>query len=190
MTMSSKMLSRVFVSLSLTTLFVSGCVAVDAEVPDVTVIQRDLSVEALPIEGLPAEALAELKKERSVSVPPFSYAHGPIDFPTGFSSNLRTVGVQLVANRGIEDFSFVRKMKIVLSDGKNEPLDLASFDRDNGDTTETNTLTFKTVSPSDTLKMWQTDSVTFNLDLTGTVPTEAWSMDVVVRFSGDFAYSL
>jgi hypothetical protein len=188
--MSIKMFNRVFGSLVSAVLFASGCVSVQAEVPEVMVTQKDLGMEAVPVAGLPPQALVELMTERSVSLEPCSFPHGPIELPEGLNSNVRTVGVQLVTNRGIEDFSFIRKMDVTISDGKNPPLKLASFDRDSGDTTETNTLTFRTLNATDTLSMWQTEAITFNVDLTGSIPMQAWSMDVIVRFSGDFKYDL
>jgi hypothetical protein len=188
--MATKMFNRLFGSLFVLAVCGTGCVSVDAEVPEVTVTKRDLGFDALPIEGLPAQALVELMKERTIEIPPFTFEHGPIEFPEGFSSNLRTVGVQLVTNRGIKDFSFVRKMDVSISDGKNPPLNVASFDRDNGDTTLTNVLAFKTINAQDTMGLWQTDAITFSMSLTGTPPMEAWSMDVVARFTGEMAFDL
>lgn len=181
---SSKFSSLSFATLGLAVFFANGCVQVEAEVPEVSVVQKDLGFEALPI---------QVTGEHSVPATEFTFPHGPIEFPEGFDSNLRTVGVQLITNRGIEDFSFIRRMNISMTDGRSPRVDLASFDRDEkigSMSTEGNVLELKTLSADDTLKMWQTDAVTFTIELTGTLPHVAWSMDVAVHFSGDFAYEL
>lgn len=177
---SSKFHTRLFASFVLAASFASGCVSVDAEVPEVSVVQKDFTFPALPI---------QVTGEHTVEQQ-FTFAHGPIEMPEGFSSNLRTIGVQLVVNRGIEDFSFIRNLHIKLSDGKNPTLDIARFERNGDNDTSSNVLELEPLTSGDTLKMWQTDAVTFDLSLTGSLPHEEWSMDVVVRFAGEFGYDL
>jgi hypothetical protein len=169
---------RIPATLSLAVLFLAGCVSVHANVPEVSLIQNGLAFEALP-----EEVVGDFSVSRS-----FSYSHGPINLPDGLQSDVRTVDVSLIANTGITDFSFIRNMRIALSDDVNAPFELASFDRVAGQE-DTKTLVLK-ASPSDALTAFQTDSTSVIIDLTGSLPKVAWSMDVVIRFSGDFQYDL
>jgi hypothetical protein len=170
---------RFSATLSLAVLLFTGCVSVHANVPEVSLIQNGLAFEAMP-----AEVVGEFSVSRS-----FSYTHAAINLPQGLQTDVRTVDVSLVANTGIADFSFIRNMRIALSDDIKAPFDLASFERSEGQN-DGNVLVLKAASASDALSAFQTDSTSVIIDVTGSLPKVAWSMDVVIRFTGDFQYDL
>jgi len=172
-----------FVALSALVWLAQVCVSVDAKVPDVSVTQKDLGFAAMP---------AELTGEYSISAP-FKFAHDKLEFPDGLATDLRAVSVTLTANRGIEDFSFMQSLHVSIADGKNPTMEIASFDRygkDGATSTATKSLVLRTLTTEDTLKMWQTQEVTFTVELGGSLPKTDWSLDVDAHFSGAFGYDL
>jgi hypothetical protein len=179
---SSKFTASFFSSLVFTALSASGCVSVDADVPAISLTQSDLSFDAMPV---------EVTQEISVSQS-FSFAHDPVELPDGVDSSLRTVDVTLTANQGIDDFAFVRNMRIQISDGVNPTFDLASFDRAASARAGSDALVLDVNAGVDTLSAMKTDSITFIIDMTGSLPKVAWSMDIAIHLEGEIGldYSL
>jgi hypothetical protein len=172
---------QILAALSLATVFAGGCVSVDASLPEMQLVQGGMEFPAVP-----AQVVGEVSVSQS-----FSYAHDPIELPEGMESNVRTVGVSLLANQGIEDFSFLRSMKIQISDDVNPAIELASFEHAPGTTDNAGEVLVMKVNPDvDTLGIMKTESLGFVVDLSGALPTANWSMDVLIDMSGEVQFTL
>jgi hypothetical protein len=174
---------QLLAALSLITVFVGGCVSVGASVPEIQLVQSGMEFPAMPAEMTQQVGEVSLRSN-------FSYPHDPMQFPEGLHSNVRIVGVSLLANHGIEDFAFLRSLKITVSDEVNPAFELASFERhaqtpkDDG-----GVLAMKFNPTIDTLALLKSESIEFVIDLTGSPPTVDWSMDLQIDMSGDLEFT-
>jgi hypothetical protein len=184
MNSSSFFHKQILAALSLATVFAGGCVSVDASVPEIQLVQSGMEFPGTPIEVI--RAVGEVSVSQS-----FSYAHDPIELPSGMESQVRTVGVSLRANQGIEDFSFLRSMTIQISDDVNPAFELASFEHEAGTADNAAEVLVMKVNPDvDTLGIMKTESLGFVVDLSGALPTANWSMDVLIDMSGEVQFTL
>jgi hypothetical protein len=172
---------QIFAALSLTSVFAVGCVSVDASVPEMQLVQSGLEFP-----GVPPQVVGEVSTSQS-----FSYTHDPIELPEGLDSKVRAVGVSLRASQGIEDFSFLRSMKIAISDEVNPSIELATFEHKAGTTDNTGEMLVMNLNREvDTLKLLKTESLGFVVNLSGELPKTNWSMDVLIDMSGKLGFTL
>jgi hypothetical protein len=159
----------------------AGCgVQVEAEVPEIEVTQRDLMFE-----GVPAAAAA-LIGEVSVSRQ-FSQKHKKLDLPKGLDSTVKALGITLTAKKGIKDFSFIKNLRMTMSDDVHPPIALVDYQQTPG-AAPSAVLDLQSQNPVNTLEQWKTDSATFTIEVAGTMPSEAWSVDLAIQFGGSFKY--
>jgi hypothetical protein len=177
---SSTFHKQILAALSLATVFAGGCVSVDATVPEMQLVQRGMEFP-----GVPVEVTGEVSVSHN-----FSYPHDPVELPEGVDSTLHTIGVSLIANSGIEDFSFLREMRITISDEVNAPFELASFERDDAAPKDGGVLVMKVNPEVDTLDAMKTESIGFVIDLSGSLPKVNWSMDIRIDMAGEVQYHL
>ena len=157
---------------------VAGCtVSVEAEIPEVEITQSGL---AFP--GVPDLGLGEVAVEKS-----FSQDHGKLDMPKGLDPEVKTLGVTVRVTSGAPDISFIHLLRLTMSDGKNAPVELGSYERMPGDPL-TKELELAALNPLDVFEAWNTDSATFTLQVAGTLPTADWTAEVSVRFSARAKY--
>jgi hypothetical protein len=159
----------------------AGCmVSVDAEIPRVEVTQRDLLFAGVPVAG----ALGEVSMTRS-----FSESHQALDLPAGLTSEVKALDVSLTAKQGISDFSFVRNLRLTMSDESDgaDAIELINYERDIAAPASL-VLTMVSANPVNTLEKWKTKSALFTIDIAGTLPDTDWSVDVTVRFAGSIHY--
>jgi hypothetical protein len=175
---------QILAALSLATVFAGGCVSVDASVPEIQLMQSNMEFQAVP--GDVIRAVGELSTSQI-----FSYDHDPFDLPEGMKSKVRTVGVQLRANQGIDDFSFLNSMRVAISDEVNPEFELASFEHVEGSSDNTGEVLVMKVNPDvDTMAILESESLGFAIDLSGALPTVDWSMDVLIDMSGEVQFTL
>jgi len=175
---------QILAALSLAVVFAGGCISVDADVPEIQMVQTDMRFDAVPAEVI--RAVGEVSTNQV-----FSYDHDPFELPDGMESKLRTVGVSLRANQGIEDFSFLRSMRVAISDDVNPTFELATFEHVDGSADNTGEVLVMKVNPDvDTMAVLKSETLGFDIDLSGSLPTVEWSMDVLVDMSGEFQFTL
>ena len=56
----------------------------------------------------------------------YAQTHGKLDLPADLNPEVRALGVSLVAKRGIQDFAFIHSLRVTMSDGRHEPVELVS----------------------------------------------------------------
>jgi len=171
--------------LALTTTFAlstgaAGCVSVDAEIPDVEVTQKDLAFDGVPI----GSALGDVSMTRT-----FSQEHDALDLPQGLNPEVKALAVSLTAKSGIKDFSFVRYLRMTMSDtsDNSNAVELINYERDDS-APPSNVLKMTAANPVNALDKWKTKSALFTIDIAGTLPDNAWTADVTIRFAGNIHY--
>jgi hypothetical protein len=161
-------------------LALAGCgVSVEAEVPEVEVTQRDLMFDGVPQAALVGDVALSHK---------FSQKHKKLDFPDGVDSEVKALGMTLTAKSGIKDFSFLKQLRITMSDDVHPAVTLVEYEQTPG-TVNAAVLEMLTKNPVNTFDQWKTDSATFTIDVMGTLPPDPWKVDLAIRFGGSIKYS-
>jgi hypothetical protein len=161
-------------------LALGGCsVQVEADVPEVDITQHDVVFA-----GTPAAATGGSDVSLTQT---FSQQHQRLELPTGLTTEVKAMGVTLTAKSGIDNFDFLKNMRVTMSDGVHEPVELIDYQRVDG-APSTNVLTIESANPVNTLDQWKTDAATFTLEVAGPLPTGDWTIDVSVRFAGKIVY--
>ncbi|HVZ73216.1 MAG TPA: hypothetical protein VHJ20_12635 [Polyangia bacterium] len=157
----------------------AGCmVSAEVNVPEVEVTQHDLVFDGAP----QAAALGDVSMSKS-----FSQKHQRLELPTGLDTEVKALGVTLTAKSGIENFDFLKGMRVTMSDDVHDPVELIDYTRVDG-APSTNVLTMESANPVNTLDEWKTDSATFTVEVDGALPPQDWKVDLSVRFSGKVTY--
>jgi hypothetical protein len=120
----------------------------------------------------------------------FSQNHSALNLPKGVTSEVRAISITLTAKNGVTDFSFIHTLHFTISDANNltSSIELINYQQEPG-ATVTDTLTIISTNPANVLNQWMSDSTIFTIDISGTLPTNDWSADMVLRFSGSVKYS-
>ncbi len=154
-----------------------GCSA-SADIPEVVVTQSDVRFEATPqIPGLPDQ---EAEIENS-----FDHPKG-FGLPEYFDTELYALSAVITGRGDMTDLSFVEGVTLTLaSRAADAPPSsvVATYER-TGSARPGRSIRLKTASDSDVLEYWGTKSAYYDIKLWGTLPEDAWAVDVQVVFSG------
>jgi hypothetical protein len=156
-----------------------GCVmSVEADIPEVEVTQHDLAFAGVPLGGI----LGDVSMTRS-----FSQKHEKLDLPDGIDSEVKALGVSLIAKNGVKDFGFIHNLRLTMSDDTHAPVELINYQQD-ANAKPSAVLTMQSANPVNTLEQWKTDRATFTIEVAGTLPDADWTVDLAIRFSGKVKY--
>lgn len=176
--------SRLFFAVSVAFLATgaAGCaLSVEADVPEIEVTKKGIAFDGVPI-GNELGTVSMIKT--------FSQKHTALELPTGLTTEVHAVGVTLKADSGITDFSFLKMLRLTMADETNQSasIELINYEQpDNAPASDT--LNMISANPANAFDMWKSDSAIFTIEVAGTLPTESWSADVTMRFSGSVKYS-
>jgi hypothetical protein len=158
-----------------------GCMlSVEAEVPDVEVTQHDIAFEGVP----GGATLGDISTGKS-----FTQERPALDLPKEIDSSVQAVKIELRAKTGIHDFAFLRALRITMApkDGTSEPIELINYEKADGAVVGA-TLTIPSKNPVNILDQWKATSAVFTVTVAGTLPEQAWTMDMAVHFAGKVSY--
>ena len=175
---SRSLLATVFAALAASS---GACMlSVEAEVPDVEITQHDVGFEGIPS----AAQLGEISTGMS-----FTQDLPALDLPKEIDSSVKAMKVELHVKTGITNFDFLRALRITMApkDGSSEPVELINYEKVAGSVVGA-TLEITSKNPVNILDQWKTDSAVFNVQLAGTLPAEAWTIDISVHFAGKVSY--
>ena len=175
-----KATSILFGAFALASLGAGGCMLqVEADVPEVEITQHDVAFQGVAPAGVSVGDVALTQT--------FSQQHQRLELPANLTTEVKAMGVTLTAKSGIENFDFLKNMRVMMSDGVHTPVELIDYQRVDG-APSTNVLTIESANPVNTLDQWKTDAANFTLEVAGPLPAVDWSLDVSVRFAGKLVY--
>jgi len=158
---------------------------VDVDVPEVCVTFRELAVEGGPVEGGPVEPGPQTIHQ-SFAVDDLSQFHAITDL----DAQVAFVRGELMARSGITDFGFVQAARIAIRSGDDgstlPPLTLYQCDGDCA--AAGGTLAMQPDVQHDALVYLEGDSLIVDVDLTGELPQQDWTMSVDVCFAASVHY--
>jgi len=102
---------------------------------------------------------------------------------------VKALAVSLTAKSGIKDFSFVRYLRLTMSDttDNSNAVELINYERSDS-ASPSNVLNMTSANPVNALEKWKTKSALFTIDVAGTLPDNDWTADVTIRFGGTIHY--
>jgi len=159
-----------------------GCSA-SADLPKVVVTQSDVAFDGVPrIPGV-TDVTTTLETE---------FDH-PKDasMPDMLNPELHPLSGQVLARGTMQDLSFIQELKLTLSSRSADappPRVVASY-KQTGSSRAGKVINLKTDRDSDVIEYWDTKNAYYDLEVSGVLPEDAWSVDVVVAFSGKLSIS-
>jgi hypothetical protein len=110
---------------------------------------------------------------------------------TELDADLEFVRAEVRATSGIENFAFVRAVRVVVSSG--DPAStlppLTMYDCDGNCVPEDNRLVIPAALAADAIEYLKSDSIAIDLDFEGEVPASSWTMDVDVCMKARASYT-
>ena len=162
----------------------SGCaLSAEGELPEVEVTQRDIAIPGAPLDADGGEVTL-----------PVTFRQQPprLGLEGATFSRVEVLGMQIAASGGVTDLSFLRRLRVTATSpkadaAKRAPIEIINYQRAvEGDVGAT--LALPTAPPADVTELWQDSSMLFTLEITGQLPTVAWSADVGLSFGATVTY--
>lgn len=156
-----------------------GCaLSVEADVPDVEVTQHDISIAGIPMAGRLGDVSTHLT---------FTQSLPSLGLPKGLASNVDAAKIDFVAKKGIKDFSFIKALRVTVTpNGSPSPIELLNYEKTDGAVVGS-TLSVDSLAAVDVLEQW-TDKAVFDIQVAGTLPENAWAVDLTIHFNGKVSY--
>ena len=166
--------------LALSSLSGACALQVEADAPDVEVTQHDVAFDGVPSSDLLGDVSTGMTYTQDLP---------DIDFPEGLTSTVQAVKVDVIAKEGIQNFDFLRLLHVTMRDkaGKRAPIELIDYVKPEGTTVGT-TLSIPSGNPINVIEQWKDKNVVFDVQVAGTLPKNAWKVDISVHFSGRAIY--
>jgi len=158
-----------------------GCtVSVEADVPDVEVVQHDVAFAGVPF----AATLGDVSTQMT-----FTQSRPDLRLPAEFDTSAQAMKVDLVAKTGITNFAFLRALRITMAptNGTTAPVELINYEKADGAVVGS-TLSIPSVNPVNILDQWKADSAVFTVQIDGSLPEQAWTIDLHAHFAGKVSY--
>lgn len=179
--LSSRRLFTAAFALSLVTL-ATGCplLAVDAEVPEVCVTHRGIEVPGVPVD-------VAMDIDETFVVDDLS----AFDALTGLDAELRFVSATVVATEGVGSLGFIDTAAVhVASNNPESTLPTRTIYACDGDcAAKGNALVIPVQDLGDALEYIRSGSLSIALQASGSMPAEAWKMDVEVCVAARASYA-
>jgi hypothetical protein len=174
----------VAVTLAWLALLASGCaLSATGELPDVEVVQHDVSFPAARLDGDGNDVAIAI-----------SFAQKPprLGLPKAALAQVIVLGVGVTAKTGVTDLSFVHGMRLTLTSTEAlaaglPPIEIGRYQRVDGAEVGP-MLLVPSDPPVDVAEVWRGTQVIFGAEVVGQLPTTAWTADVSFRFSARLEY--
>lgn len=178
-----------------------GCVNAEAQLPQVCFLESGVSIEVLPLPNVPG--VQSLQGRLGATPLPSvrfktSFVRDGLDAITeqidevGAEASVHLNFVEVVAVDGLDSFSSIRRIELRAS-----PIDpesslgeivLAACDHGAGCDTSSPTVTLSGSPETDLIPYLREPALEFTLELEGSPPLEAWTLDVDVCLSAQGSY--
>lgn len=161
----------------------AGCaVSVEADFPEVEVIQHAVSVPGAPPEG-----------GQNTLIVSFGFTPPRFELPRAAYSKVQVLQISLAAKSGPTDLSFIRSLRIILGgDGETEgnavePVEIASYDQAKLESTAGSVLVMPRDPPAEIARVWRSDNAVLTIQFAGDLPLSVWTADVSIHYAAKLA---
>jgi hypothetical protein len=166
------------------TALLAGCaLSAEGELPEVEVTEHDIAIPAAPLDadgGDVSLAVVFRQKPARLGLEGASF------------SQVRILGLQIAATGGVTDLSFLHRLRVLATSPQAQtmgraPVEAVRYQRAEGGEAGP-ILTLPSEPPADVTELWRGSDLIFTLEITGQLPTVAWSADVGLRFGATITY--
>jgi len=186
-----------------TFMLTSGCISAEVDIPGLELTQQDLGfpgapaeqVEAAPEDADTGDLLAQAREPYHFPPVSFSYATVPLNLPPGTEPDMRAEQVTVSVHDGIDDLSFVTRMRLTvtrLGEEPEDPMVLLEYPGSRpADDPIGSCVTMPVLASQQSLDPWQAPSLVYELDIWGDPaqsPRTDWSVDVSILLRGSVSY--
>jgi hypothetical protein len=165
-------------------LTLTGCaLSAEGELPEVEVTERDIAIPAAPLDADGGEVTVAVAFRQ----PPVQVGLQGATF-----SRVHILGMQIAATGGVSDLTFLRRLRVTVTSPEADaarlaPVEVTRYQREAGEEVGA-TLLVPTRPPADVTDLWKGSELVFLLEITGQLPTVAWSADVGLSFGATISY--
>ena len=162
----------------------ASCAQVEADVPEAKVTQKGVSFHGAGWGG--GGWSGEVSTTQS-----FTLDSDNLSWVKDLNSKIYLTQIDLTANSGTQDLSFIHYAHVTMSDGdrKAMPVELVDYVRPDHQA-PTAVLIAKTAYPVDVSKLWTVKKLVVTVTVAGDLPEKSWSVDVTLHLSGQISYKL
>ncbi len=158
----------------------AGCISVVADGADMEVTHYGLEFEGTP----PAPS-----GDATSATSSFTHSHSPFDAPGDVDGEIRATSVRLVARPGTPDLSFIRRIEVsMLAEQSKSAKPTVVVDYRSPSTLAGRYVEIPVEESANSLDQWRTHGSRYDVTVWGKLPTEPWSIDITVSFTGKFSY--
>lgn len=156
-----------------------GCIQATADVPEMELTRENVEF---------AGANGSLAGTELTIVQQFSYANSP-SLPESISAEMRATQITFRLRDGANDLSFIRAASLEVSRPEHETELVFDYHEDDSNPPG-RSITLPIHCSPDALNPWSVATASFELTLTGVLPTRNWSADISLRYTGSLSLSL
>ena len=165
-------------------LLLGGCaLSAEGELPEVEVTEHDIAIPAAPLDadgGEVTQAVVFRQKPTRLGLEGASF------------SRVQILGFQLAATGGVTDLGFLRRLRVLATSLQAQAMGRAPVEavryQHSGEVEVGPTLILPSEPPADVTELWRGTELIFTIEITGQLPTVAWSADVGLRFGATIKY--
>jgi hypothetical protein len=171
-----------FLGVCASSLATLGCLSVEGEVPEVVMTRHALAIgpSLLPDAGDTAQTVS------------FEHPYQAFSLPDGVESELRPVRTSVTAVGGVDDLAFIHACSLTIATRDPQgpaPATVVDYSLDPSAMPGAR-LTADAVARPNVIDYWVTGSTFYTLTVVGQLPSEPWTIDVEVAFSGSVKYRM
>jgi hypothetical protein len=164
--------------------WLGGCaLSAEGELPEVEITQHDVAIPAAPVDASGSEA--------SLAVV-FRQTPTRLGLKGASFSRVQILGLVIAATSGVNDLRFLHRLRVLATSPEEQamgraPLEVVRYQRSTGATAAA-MLSLPSEPPADVTELWRGSDLVFTLEITGQLPSVAWTADVGLRFAATITY--
>lgn len=165
---------------ALATLAAACTLSIEAKVPDVEVTQHGLKVQGVP----QAKLIGEVSVTSS-----FTLSSSNTAWAKRLNSEVFVHQVTVAAGDGLPNLDFITAARLTMADPTNSEgtTEIASYERSDG-AQSTTVIEASMPTPIEVTRVWSADNTVIELEMSGQLPEQDWTVDVTLKMAGTITY--
>ena len=172
---------RLFPLLPALATLVGACTfSIEAKVPDVEVTQRGLKVQGVP----QSKAIGDVSVTSS-----FTLSSSNTAWAKRMNSQVFVNQVTVASSSGLPNLDFITAARLTMADASSSEgtTEIASYERSDG-APSSSVIEASMPAPIEVTHLWSADNTVIELEMSGQLPEQDWSVDVTLKMAGTITY--
>jgi hypothetical protein len=165
---------------ALVTLTAACTFSIEAKVPDVEVTQHGLNMQGVP----QANLIGDVSVTSS-----FTLSSSNTAWAKRMNSQVFVDQVTVLAGDGLANLDFVTAARLTMADPTSSEgtTEIASYERSAG-APSSSVIEANMPTPIEVTRIWSADNTVIELDMSGQLPEQDWTVDVTLKMAGTISY--